>query len=84
MGYTADMATRFRLQELIDAAETNQSAFARASGLSLPTVNRLCNHPPTHVALGTIDKVLAGFYALGKSYGVADLVEWTPPKRRGK
>jgi hypothetical protein len=82
MAYILDMSTRFRLQELIDEAGTNQSALARAAGMSVPTVNRLCNHAPTHVALGTVDKILAGFQALGHSYGVADLIEWTPPKAR--
>ena len=83
MIFPIGMAARFRLRELLEDAGVSQSEFARASGLSFATINRLCNHPPEQVALATVDKVLSALVASGHEVGVADLIEWTaPPKRR--
>lgn len=77
------VAAAFRLRELLARAEVSQSEFARVSGLSFATINRLSNHPPDQVALETVGKALAGFHALGHDFGVSDLIEWAPPRRRG-
>lgn len=76
------MPATFRLRELLERAGIGQSEFARQSGLSFATVNRLCQNATEQVALGTIDKVLAALDAAGHKAAVSDLIEWTPTKGR--
>jgi DNA-binding Xre family transcriptional regulator len=78
------MPARFRLRELLEDAGVSQSEFARDSGISFATINRLCNRPPEQIALETIDKVLSALAARGREVSVGDLIEWTAPKRRGR
>ena len=42
---------RFRLQELIDAKGTSQSALSRDSGVSFTTISRLCRNVTAQVSL---------------------------------
>jgi putative transcriptional regulator len=75
---TIGMATRFRLQELLDAAGMSQSELARLSGVSVVTINAMANQRTTRVDLSTLD-------AISKRLGCepGDLLE-RDPKRRAK
>ena len=57
---TIAMGTRFRLQELLDAADSpvrSQSELARRSGVSLVTINAMANQRTTRVDLSTLDAI---------------------------
>lgn len=51
------MATRFRLRELLAAADMNQSELARRSGVSLVTINAMATQRTTRVDLSTLDAI---------------------------
>lgn len=74
------MAARFRLSEVLEAASPpmSQSELARRSGVSLVTINAIANNRTRQVKLDTLDKI-AG--ALGIEIG--ELLE-REGKRRGK
>ena len=55
MERTLEMGARFRLQELLDAAEMSQSELARRSGVSLVTVNKIAQNRSNQVSLKTLD-----------------------------
>ena len=61
MGPTADMAVRFRLQDLIDSLDppVSQTELARRSGISLVTINGIAKNRTTRVDLETIDAICA-------------------------
>ena len=48
---------RFRLQELIDERGTTQSQLSRDSGVSFPTISRMCRNATAQVSLETLDKL---------------------------
>jgi transcriptional regulator with XRE-family HTH domain len=51
------MTTLFRLREILEAHEMTQAALAKASGVSLPTISRLCRNETAQVSLSTLDKL---------------------------
>lgn len=53
------MATRFRLQELLEAQSPpmSQSELARKSGVSLVTINGMARNRTAQVALATLDAI---------------------------
>jgi DNA-binding Xre family transcriptional regulator len=51
------MTTRFRLAELLAAAEMSQRELARKSGVTLVTINRMCGNHTEGVTLQTLDKL---------------------------
>ena len=57
------LATRFRLQAVLDALDVSQSEAARRSGVSYVTVNAIANNRTTRVDLATLD-------ALSRALGV--------------
>jgi len=74
---TLELGARFRLQELLDAAEMSQSELARQSGVSLVTVNKIAQNRSNQVSLKTLD-------ALSKVLRCepGDLLEREPKGRR--
>jgi DNA-binding Xre family transcriptional regulator len=80
MAETLEMATRFRLADLLELAEPsmNQSELARQSGVSIVTINAMANNRTKQVSLATLDAISA---ALGVEPG--ELLE-REGKRRGK
>jgi putative transcriptional regulator len=78
MEATTGMPTRFRLQELLDAAGMSQSELARRSSVSVVTINGMANQRTTRVDLSTLDSISK---VLGCEPG--DLLE-REPKRKGK
>jgi DNA-binding Xre family transcriptional regulator len=72
------MTTRFRLAELLAAAEMSQRELARKSGVTLVTINRMCGNHTEGATLRTLDKLAR---ALGVEPG--ELVEQTRAKGRG-
>ena len=71
--------TRFRLQEVIDASDVSQSELSRRSGVSLPTINRMCGNKTAQVSLATLD-------ALSDTLGVepGELIEREGGKGRAR
>lgn len=57
MEATTAMPTRFRLQELLDAAGISQSELARRSGVSVVTINGMANQRTSRVDLSTLDAI---------------------------
>jgi len=53
------MAVTFRLREIIDAKDTNQSELSRSSGVSFATINRMCTNATRQVSLDIIDSLCA-------------------------
>jgi transcriptional regulator with XRE-family HTH domain len=51
------MPTVFRLREILESHVMTQQALADASGVSLPTVSRLCRNETAQVSLATLDKL---------------------------
>lgn len=49
--------TVFRLREILEDHEMTQQAMADASGVSLPTISRLCRNETAQVSLETLDKI---------------------------
>lgn len=72
---------RFRLQELIVAKGTSQSALSRDSGVSFATISRMCRNMTAQVSLETLGRLAR---ALGDDVEPGDLVEFTPDARRAK
>ena len=72
---------RFRLQELIDAKGTSQSALSRDSGISFTTISRMCRNVTAQVSLETLGRLAR---ALGDDIEPGDLIEFTPDARRAK
>ena len=72
---------RFRLQELIDAKGTSQSALSRDSGVSFTTISRMCRNVTAQVSLETLGRLAR---ALGDDIEPGDLIEFTPESRRAK
>ena len=72
---------RFRLQELIDAKGTSQSALSRDSGVSFTTISRMCRNVTAQVSLETLGRLAR---ALGEDVEPGDLIEFTPDTRRAK
>ena len=72
---------RFRLQELIDAKGTSQSALSRDSGVSFTTISRMCRNVTAQVSLETLGRLAR---ALGDDVAPGDLIEFAPELRRGK
>ena len=72
---------RFRLQELIDAKGTSQSALSRESGVSFTTISRMCRNVTAQVSLETLGRLAR---ALGDDVDPGDLLEFTPAARRAK
>lgn len=72
---------RFRLQELIDAKGTSQSALSRDSGISFTTISRMCRNVTGQVSLETLGRIAR---ALGDDVEPGDLIEFTPEVRRAK
>ena len=70
------MVTRFRLEDELGST-MSQRELARLSGVSFPTVNRLCNNKRTRVDLETLDRLST---VLGCEPG--DLLEKTKRRRR--
>jgi DNA-binding Xre family transcriptional regulator len=56
------MAIAFRLRELLERRDISQSDFARWSGLSFATINRMCTNATTQVSLETLDKLCAALH----------------------
>lgn len=73
------MAVQFRLREVIEAKDTNQSELSRNSGVSFATINRMCTNATRQVSLDIIDSLCA---ALDVQPG--DLFERTQPAKKGK
>ena len=75
------MTTRFRLQEILDAANPpmSQSELARRSGISFATVNAIANNRTAQVSLKTLDAIAR---VLGVQPG--DIIESEPEKKRGR
>jgi DNA-binding Xre family transcriptional regulator len=48
---------RFRLQELLEAAEMSQSELARRTGISFTTINAIANNKTKQVQLETLDRL---------------------------
>ena len=67
---------RFRLQELIDAKGTSQSALSRDSGIS-----RMCRNVTAQVSLETLGRLAR---ALGDDVEPGDLIEFATDARRAK
>ena len=57
----AQVTTRFRLQELLEARKPamSQTELARLAGVSFATVNRLCTNATAQVSLATLDAIAA-------------------------
>ena len=72
---------RFRLQELIDAKGTSQSALSRDSGVSFTTISRMCRNVTAQVSLETLGRLAR---ALGEDLDPGDLIEFAPDARRSK
>ena len=72
---------RFRLQELIDAKGTSQSALSRDSGVSFTTISRMCRNVTAQVSLETLGRLAR---ALGDDVEPGNLVEFAPDARRAK
>ena len=72
---------RFRLQELIDAKGTSQSALSRDSGVSFSTISRMCRNVTAQVSLETLGRLAR---ALGDEVEPGDLLEFAPEVRRAK
>lgn len=72
---------RFRLQELIDAKGTSQSALSRDSGVSFTTISRMCRNVTAQVSLETLGRLAR---ALGDEVEPGDLLEFAPEVRRAK
>ena len=72
---------RFRLQELIDAKGTSQSALSRDSGVSFATISRMCRNVTAQVSLETLGRLAR---ALGEDIEPGDLIEFAPEARRAK
>ena len=72
---------RFRLQELIDAKGTSQSALSRDSGVSFTTISRMCRNVTAQVSLETLGRLAR---ALGDDIEPGDLIEFSPEARRAK
>ena len=72
---------RFRLQELIDAKGTSQSALSRDSGVSFTTISRMCRNVTAQVSLETLGRLAR---ALGDDIEPGDLIEFAPEARRAK
>ena len=70
------MPTRFRLAELLEQRGVSQSDLARQSGVSFPTINRMCANLTAGVSLKTLDSIAA---ALGVE--PCDLIVRTPEKK---
>jgi putative transcriptional regulator len=77
MAAITEMPTRFRLQEVLDAAGMSQSELARRSGVSVVTINAMANQRTTRVDLSTLDAISK---VLGCEPG--DLLERDAKKRR--
>lgn len=71
------MTTRFRLQEVLDAAGVSQSELSRQSGVTVVTINGMCRNRTRGVSLDTLDKIAA---ALKVEPG--ELLEREPTGRR--
>ena len=72
---------RFRLQELIDAKGTSQSALSRVSGVSFTTISRMCRNVTAQVSLETLGRLAR---ALGNDVEPGDLIEFATDARRAK
>ena len=72
---------RFRLQELIDAKGTSQSALSRDSGVSFTTISRMCRNVTAQVSLETLGRLAR---ALGGDVEPGDLIEFATDARRAK
>jgi DNA-binding Xre family transcriptional regulator len=72
---------RFRLQELIDAKGTSQSALSRDSGVSFTTISRMCRNVTAQVSLETLGRLAR---ALGDDVEPGDLIEFATDARRAK
>jgi transcriptional regulator with XRE-family HTH domain len=70
---------RFRLQEWIDRKGTTQSALSRSSGVSFPTISRMCRNVTGQVSLDTLGRLAR---ALGDDVAPGDLIEFIPETRR--
>ncbi len=71
------MGSRFRLRELLTAADISQSELARRSGISFQTINAIVGNRTAQVSLNTLDAISK---ALGCEPG--DLLEREPKGRR--
>ena len=72
---------RFRLQELIDAKGTSQSALSRDSGVSFTTISRMCRNVTAQVSLETLGRLAR---ALGDDVEPGDLIEFATDARTPK
>lgn len=73
------MATRFRLQELLEARGLTQTDVQLKTSLAYSTINELYNNRARRVDLNTLDTLCA---ALGCTVG--DVIEYTPGKKQGR
>ena len=75
------MATRFRLQQLLDQADPpmSQSELARRAGISFQTVNSIANNRTAQVSLRTLDAI-----ARVLKVKPGDIIESGPEKKRGR
>jgi DNA-binding Xre family transcriptional regulator len=80
----AAMPARFRLRELLDEEGIGQTELAREAELSFATVNRLCTNATAQVSLETLDKIISALERRGLEVRMDDIIERTPPKRRGR
>ena len=71
------MPTAFRLSEVLATKGLSQAALARASGVAIRTISRLCRNETAQVSLATLDKLAA---ALGVEPG--DLIAREKARRK--
>jgi putative transcriptional regulator len=77
-----DMAVRFRLAELLEAADMSQRELATRSGVSPTTINRMANNLTGQVSLNTLDSLARALSEVGKEVRPADLIEDVPGKSK--
>lgn len=79
------LSVRFKLREILEAADISQSELSRRSGVSLVTVNAICVNSTRQVRLDTLNSIANALRELGvKDVGPGDLLEWTPDPGGGR
>ena len=73
------MATRFRLQELLDERGLTQTELHLRTRLAYSTINDLYHNKTRRVELDTLDALCAAL-----NCGVADVLEYATERKRGR
>jgi DNA-binding Xre family transcriptional regulator len=77
------MPLRWKLEEVLERHDLSAYRIAKESGVSLTSIYKIKNNRTQALQGNVLDNILQAIHDLtGVEYGVGDLLEWQPAKKK--